>query len=149
VPPDVTCPLPEPAAGALLGLKPLVPEEELAEPELALDWLAEGSGAAGRAGTDWAGLDVRVAAPDGGVLPGAWADPGRTAPDGGILPGAWAVPGRIRVTAPAVMKLAVVTAVVTERILAWPRSLARTARRTLSRFALFMLDTAGEVMQGW
>jgi hypothetical protein len=71
VPPDVTWPLPEPAAGAALGLKPLAPEEELTEPVLAPDWLAEGSGAAGRVGTDGAGLDVRVAAPDGGVLPGA------------------------------------------------------------------------------
>ena len=49
--------------------------------------------------------------------------------------------------APAVMTLAAVTVVVTERILAWPVSLALTARRT-SRFALFM-DMAGEVMQGW
>jgi hypothetical protein len=47
------------------------------------------------------------------------------------------------------MKLAVVTAVVTERILAWPWSLALIARRTLSRFSLFMVVTAGEVMQGW
>jgi hypothetical protein len=70
VPPDVTCPPPEPADGAVLGLKPLVPEEELAEPELAFDWLAEGSGAVGRAATDGAGLDVRVAPPDGRVLPG-------------------------------------------------------------------------------
>jgi len=47
------------------------------------------------------------------------------------------------------MKLAVVTAVVTERILAWPWSLALIARRTFARFALFMLVTAAEVMQGW
>jgi hypothetical protein len=47
------------------------------------------------------------------------------------------------------MTLAAVTVVVTERILACPWSLALTARWTSSRFALFMLDTAGEVMQGW
>jgi len=71
VPPDVTCPLPEPAAGAALGLKPLVPEEELAPPGFAFGVPAGESGAAGRADTDGADLDVRVAAPDGGVLPGA------------------------------------------------------------------------------
>lgn len=59
MPPDVTWPLPEPAAGAALGLKPLVPEEGLAEPEVALDLLTEGSGEAGRADADGAGLDVR------------------------------------------------------------------------------------------
>ena len=58
MPPDVTWPLPEPAVGGALGLKPLAPEEELAEPVLALDLLAEGSGAVGRVGTDGAGLDV-------------------------------------------------------------------------------------------
>jgi hypothetical protein len=101
VPPDVTWPLPEPAAGAALGLKPLVPEEELPEPVLALDWLAEGSGPPGRAGTDGAGLDVRCGASVGVRLD---------------VPVAWVDPGRIRATAPAVMTLAVVTAVVTERI---------------------------------
>jgi hypothetical protein len=71
VPPDVTWPLPEPAAGAALGLKPFAPEEEWAEPELAFGVPAGESGAAGRADADGAGLDVRIAAPDGGVLPGA------------------------------------------------------------------------------
>jgi hypothetical protein len=46
------------------------------------------------------------------------------------------------------MTLAVVTAEVTERIRAWPCSLALIARRALSRFALLMVGTAGEVMQG-
>jgi hypothetical protein len=68
VPPDVTWLLPEPAAGAVPGLKPLVPEE-LAEPEFALEEPEEGPGAAGRADTDGAGLDVGVAAPDGAVFP--------------------------------------------------------------------------------
>ena len=50
--------------------------------------------------------------------------------------------------APAVMTLAVVTAVVTERIRASPCSLALIARRALSLFALLIVGTAGEVMQG-
>jgi hypothetical protein len=50
------------------GLKPLVPEE-LPEPEFALEEPEEGPGAAGRADTDGAGLDVGVAAPDGAVFP--------------------------------------------------------------------------------
>jgi hypothetical protein len=58
----VTWPLPELAAGAALGLKPLAAEEGVAEPMLAPDWLAEGSGAAERAGTDGAGLDMRCGA---------------------------------------------------------------------------------------
>ena len=131
MPPDVTWPLPELAAGAVSGLTPLL-LGGIAAPEFALGRPAEGFGAAGWADTDGAGLDVGVDVPDGAVFPIPCADP-----------------GRIRVTAPAVMTLAVVTAVVTERILAWPWSLALTARRTLSRFALFMLDTTGEVMQRW
>jgi hypothetical protein len=51
-------------------------------------------------------------------------------------------------TAPAAMTLAVVTAVVTERIPAWPCSLALIARRALSPFALLVVVTAAEVMQG-
>jgi len=62
VPPDVTWPLPEPAAGAVPGLKPLV-GEELAEPALALADPAGEPGAAGSA--DCAGSGVRVAVPDG------------------------------------------------------------------------------------
>jgi hypothetical protein len=71
------------------------------------DWLAEGSGTAGRAGTDRAGLDVRC-----GAGFGVRAD----VPVVSDVPVAWADPGRIRATTPAVMTLAVVTAVVTERI---------------------------------
>jgi hypothetical protein len=47
-------------------------------------------------------------------------------------------PGRTRATAPAAATLAMVTAVVVERILARPRSRAAIARRTLSRSALLM-----------
>jgi hypothetical protein len=47
-------------------------------------------------------------------------------------------PGRARATAPAATTLAMVTAVVVERILARPRSRAAIARRTLSRSALLM-----------
>jgi hypothetical protein len=47
-------------------------------------------------------------------------------------------PGRARTTAPAATTLAMVTAVVVERILARPRSRAAIARRTLSRSALLM-----------
>ena len=47
-------------------------------------------------------------------------------------------PGRARATAPAATTLAMVTAVVVERILARPRSRAAMARRTLSRSALLM-----------
>jgi hypothetical protein len=132
----VTWPPPEPATGAALGLKLLGPEEELAEPVLAPDRLAEGSGAAGRSGTDGVGLDgldVRCC-----VGLGVRADG----------PAAWADPGRIRATAPVVTTLAVVTAVVTERIRAWPCSLALIARRALSRFALLKVGTVGEAMQG-
>ena len=39
----------------------------------------------------------------------------------------WVEPGRARATAPAATTLAMVTAVVVERTLAWPRSLAATA----------------------
>jgi hypothetical protein len=106
--------------------------EGLAEPESALGEPAEEPGAAGRADTDGVGLDVRAAVPDGAGFPAPCADP-----------------GRVRATAPAVTTLAAVTVVVTERILARPRSLARTARCTSSWFALFMVDTDGEVTQGW
>jgi hypothetical protein len=47
-------------------------------------------------------------------------------------------PGRARVTTPAATTLAMVTAVVVERIRARPRSRAATARWTLSRSALLM-----------
>jgi len=47
-------------------------------------------------------------------------------------------PGRVRATAPATATLAKVTAVVVERTLARPCSLAVTARRMPSRFALLM-----------
>jgi len=47
-------------------------------------------------------------------------------------------PGRARATAPAATTLAMVTAVVVERILARPRSRAAIARWTLSRSALLM-----------
>jgi hypothetical protein len=47
-------------------------------------------------------------------------------------------PGRVRATAPATATLAKVTAVVVERTLARPCSLAATARRMPSRFALLM-----------
>jgi hypothetical protein len=47
-------------------------------------------------------------------------------------------PGRARATAPAATTLAIVTAVVAERTLARPRSLAAMARRTPSRYSLLM-----------
>jgi hypothetical protein len=47
-------------------------------------------------------------------------------------------PGRARATAPAATTLARVTAVVVERTLAWPSSLAAMAWRTLSRCVLLM-----------
>ena len=50
----------------------------------------------------------------------------------------WVEPGRTSATAPAAATLARLTAVVAERTLARPRSLAATARRTLSRCALLM-----------
>jgi hypothetical protein len=100
VPPDVTWPLPELAAGAVPGLKPLVPEE-LAEPEFAFEEPAEEPGAAGRADADGADWDVGVAV--GGCA---------------VFPVACAGPGRVRATAPAAMALAAVTVMVTERILA-------------------------------
>ena len=48
-------------------------------------------------------------------------------------------PGRVRATAPATTTLAMVTAVVVERTLARPCSLAATARRMPSRCALLMV----------
>jgi hypothetical protein len=48
-------------------------------------------------------------------------------------------PGRVRATAPATATLAMVTAVVVERTLALPCSLAATARRMPSRCALLMV----------
>jgi hypothetical protein len=50
----------------------------------------------------------------------------------------WAEAGRARATAPAAATLATLTAVVAERTLARPRSLAATARKILSRCALLM-----------
>ena len=47
-------------------------------------------------------------------------------------------PGRVRATAPVTTTLAMVTAVVVERTLARPCSLAATARRMPSRFTLLM-----------
>lgn len=47
-------------------------------------------------------------------------------------------PGRTKATAPAVTTLAMVTAVVADRTLSRPRSLAATAWRILSRCALLM-----------
>ena len=52
-------------------------------------------------------------------------------------------------TAPAVMTLAAVTVLVSERILAMFWSLALIARRASSWFALFTVDTEGEVRPGW
>jgi hypothetical protein len=54
-------------------------------------------------------------------------------------------PGRARATAPAATTLAMVTAVVVERILARPRSRAANARRTLSRSALLM----SPILRSW
>ena len=99
---------PEPAAGGVGGAKLLVPEEPLVredpvEPEVALGKVADG--VAARADFDADGdadeAAVRVAVPDGTGLAVACADP-----------------GRVMATAPAVMTLAAVTVVVTERILA-------------------------------
>jgi hypothetical protein len=50
----------------------------------------------------------------------------------------WVEPGRARASAPAVTTLAIVTAVVVERTLPRPRSLAATARRMPSRCALLI-----------
>jgi hypothetical protein len=47
-------------------------------------------------------------------------------------------PGRARASAPVATTLAMVTAVVADRTLDWPCSLAATARRILSRCALLM-----------
>ncbi len=52
-------------------------------------------------------------------------------------------PGRARASAPAATTLAMVTAVVADRTLAWPSSLAATARRILSRCALLMYPILG------
>ena len=50
----------------------------------------------------------------------------------------WVEPGRARASAPAVTTLAIVTAVVVERTLPRPRSLAAAARRIPSRCALLI-----------
>lgn len=50
----------------------------------------------------------------------------------------WVDPGRTRASAPAVTTLAMVTAVVADRTLSLPRSLAATAWRILSRCVLLM-----------
>jgi hypothetical protein len=50
----------------------------------------------------------------------------------------WADPGSTRASAPAVTTLATVTVVVADRTLPWPRSLAATAWRILSRCVLLM-----------
>jgi hypothetical protein len=50
----------------------------------------------------------------------------------------WVEPGRARASAPAVTTLAIVTAVVVERTLLRPRSLAATASRIPSRCALLI-----------
>jgi hypothetical protein len=54
------------------------------------------------------------------------------------VPVVWVDPGRTSATAPAAATLARLTAVVAERTLDRPRSLAATAMRTWSRCALFM-----------
>jgi hypothetical protein len=51
----------------------------------------------------------------------------------------WVEPGRARASAPAVTTLAIVTAVVVERTLPRPRSLAATAWRIRSRCALLII----------
>jgi hypothetical protein len=51
----------------------------------------------------------------------------------------WVEPGRARASAPAVTTLAIVTAVVVERTLPRPRSLAATAWRIRSRCALLIV----------
>lgn len=50
---------------------------------------------------------------------------------------------------PAAATLAAETAVVIERTLAWPCSLALTEWGAASRFDLFMVDMAGEAMRPW
>jgi hypothetical protein len=56
-------------------------------------------------------------------------------------------PGRARATAPATTTLAMVTAVVVERTLARPSSLAAMARRMRSRCALLMVSSCGHVLE--
>jgi hypothetical protein len=58
----------------------------------------------------------------------------------------WVEPGRARARAPAVTTLAIVTAVVAERTLPRPRSLAATALRIPSRCALLMFPFWGRVL---
>jgi hypothetical protein len=56
-------------------------------------------------------------------------------------------PGRARATAPAATTLAMVTAVVAERTLARPFSLAAMARPMPSRCALLMVPSCGHVLE--
>jgi hypothetical protein len=56
-------------------------------------------------------------------------------------------PGRARATAPATTTLAMVTAVVVERTLARPLSLAAMAWRIRSRCALLMVPSCGHVLE--
>ncbi len=56
-------------------------------------------------------------------------------------------PGRARATAPAATTLAMVTAVVAERTLARPFSLAAMARRMRSRCALLIVPSCGHVLE--
>jgi hypothetical protein len=116
---------PEPVEPEPVELDPVEPElvepelaEELGEPELAEPELAEELGEPAEVEPEL--LDALVLC---------------------------AEPGRVRASAPAVTTLAMVTAVVAERTLARPRSLAAWASRIpLSRRALLMSSSCGHVL---
>jgi hypothetical protein len=101
------------------------PEEELPEEELAEDELPEDE------------LDE----PELAELPDEPDDPEEE------LAVLCVDPGRARATAPATTTLAMVTAVVVERTLARPSSLAAMARRMRSRCALLMVPSCGHVLE--
>jgi len=71
-----------------------------------------------------------------GELEGVEVEPVEVEP--GEVSVLWVEPGRARASAPAVTTLAIVTAVVVERTLLRPRSLAATACRMPSRCALLI-----------
>jgi hypothetical protein len=115
-PPEVTWLLPELEVGVELEPRPL----ELELPELEDDELEE--------------LEPEDVEPED-VEP-VEVDPVEVEPvEVSVL---WVEPGRARASAPAVTTLAIVTAVVVERTLLRPRSLAATACRMLSRCALLI-----------
>jgi hypothetical protein len=129
-PPEVTWLPPKLELGELPELKPLEPELDELEPEFVLVFVEL------EPELVFVELEPELDEPEPELLAD---EPVEVDPVDPVEDGVLCVdPGRARASAPAVTTLAMVTAVVADRTLARPSSLAAMARRIASRCALLM-----------